>query len=46
MANVIVGGLMALLIALAVVKLVKDRRRGGCCGCEGCANRCGRRKPE
>ncbi len=36
-----VGGVLLLIIALAVVKLVRDRKRGksSCsCGCEGCAN--------
>lgn len=38
--TLVVGGVLLLIIALVVVKLVRDKRRGksSCGGCEGCAN--------
>ncbi len=35
--DLLVGGLIVLLLALAVATIVRDRRNGGgCCGCSGC----------
>ena len=36
--TIVVGGVLALVVALIVGKLVRDRKRGGSCGCgcEGC----------
>ncbi len=34
----IIAGFIALLMVLAVVKIVKDRKKGNCsCGCSGCS---------
>ena len=41
--NIIVGGIVALIVILAVWKIIKDRREEKCCGgscscgCSGCA---------
>lgn len=43
--DVVILGVVAACIALAVVSTVRRRRRGGgCCGCSGCASRefCGK----
>ena len=45
MANVIVGGVLIALIALAVRRIRRKRLIGGCgCGCEGCAVDCGAKR--
>ncbi len=39
--TLVVGGILFLMVALVIVKLVRDKRRGksSCsCGCESCAN--------
>ena len=42
MANVIVGGTLLVLVALAVRRIRRKRLVGGCgCGCEGCGMSCG-----
>lgn len=42
--NFVVGGLIALIVALDVIYIVRQRRKGvngcGCTGCSGCGGRC------
>ena len=36
--TLIVGIIVAVIIVLAIVSLVRQRKKGGCsCGCEGCS---------
>lgn len=35
--DVVILGVIAACIALAVVSTVRRRRGGGCCGCSGCS---------
>ena len=45
MGNVIVGGLLIVLVLLAVRRIRKKRLIGGCgCGCEGCGMGCSAKK--
>ena len=47
MANLIVGGALIVLVALAVRHIYRNRKSGGCgCGCGGCAMDCGGKKAE
>ena len=42
--SIIVGVILLVIIAAAVVKIIRDKRAGKCsCGCEGCAG-CSKRK--
>ena len=43
--DILIGVLVAAAVLLAIVKLVRDRRKGRCsCGCAACphSDRCGR----
>lgn len=38
LATIIVGAIVALIVAMVIVKMVNDKKKGkGCCGCD-CAN--------
>ena len=42
--SIIVGGILLVMIAAAVVKIIRDKRAGKCnCGCEGCSG-CSKKK--
>ena len=40
MANIIVGGIIVLILALAVRTMVRDRKKGGCSSCGGGCGHC------
>ena len=41
MGDLIVLAVLALIVSMAVGKLRRDKKRGGCCGnCSGCAGGC------
>ena len=42
--DLLVGGILLTVVVLIVVRMVRNRRAGGCCGCAGCAHRddCGK----
>ena len=41
MANYVVGGVVAVLVILAVYSLLNKKKDGGCCGgCSGCSKDC------
>jgi hypothetical protein len=43
MSTLIVGALVFGLIAMALLRTVKNYRSGGCgCGCDGCRGACGK----
>jgi len=39
-ANIIVGAILAAAIVFAVIRIIRDKRSGKCCGgnCSGCEN--------
>ena len=44
MGDIIVLAVLAAVVLWAVVKLRKDKRKGGCCGnCSGCDRGCSRK---
>lgn len=38
MANYIIGGILAVLVLLAVRSLLNKKKEGGCSGCSGCSH--------
>lgn len=36
--NIIVAAVVLTAIGLAAWKVIKDRKKGGCCGCDHCAS--------
>ncbi len=41
MANYVVGGVVAVLVILALRSLMNKKKDGGCCGgCSGCSKNC------
>ena len=45
MGDIIVLAVLGLVVLLAVARLRKDRRKGGCCGnCGGCDRGCSAKK--
>lgn len=36
MGTLIIGGVLAALFAAAIIKIVKDKKKGACAGCSGC----------
>ena len=42
MATIIVGGAVLLIVGLLVRKMIRDRKKGGCCGgdCASCHMSC------
>ncbi len=45
MGDILVGGIIFILVLLALRSYLKQRKSGGCgCGCEGCEKNCAYRK--
>lgn len=47
MSTLIVGAIIAIIVALAVKSTIKTQKSGGCgCGCEGCGSQCEENKAD
>ncbi|HCC36326.1 MAG TPA: FeoB-associated Cys-rich membrane protein [Treponema sp.] len=45
MGTVIAGVVVVCAVGLAVFAVVSGRKKGKCCGCDGCSGGCGRTEP-
>lgn len=38
--TIIVGGIVLVVVATIVFKMIRDRKKGGCSSCDGCSGSC------